>query len=206
MDGEHMRKTILTVIGLIIFLVFISSVHATLIDRGGGLIYDTDLEITWLADGNYADTSNYEGTDHINGQMTWQEAKQWAGSLVYQGYNDWRLPTMEFEGNPCTGSECTQTEALHLYFNEGVSFTSPDPFVNLKITYWSDTKNPDDPDRAKYFTTNGGYGDDAKATLYFAIAVRDGDSTPESGNNNGGGDSDGNNILGCFVDALLFGF
>ena len=28
--------------------------NAALIDRGGGLIYDTDLDITWLADANYA--------------------------------------------------------------------------------------------------------------------------------------------------------
>jgi hypothetical protein len=32
----------------------------TLIDRGGGLIYDTDLNVTWLADANYAQTSGYD--------------------------------------------------------------------------------------------------------------------------------------------------
>ena len=33
--------------------------HAALFDRGGGLIYDSDLDITWLKDGNYAQTSGY---------------------------------------------------------------------------------------------------------------------------------------------------
>ena len=36
------------------FLLFGSTASATLIDRGGGLIYDTDLDITWLQDANYA--------------------------------------------------------------------------------------------------------------------------------------------------------
>ena len=33
---------------------------ATLIDRGGGLIYDTVLNITWLQDANYAQTMGYQ--------------------------------------------------------------------------------------------------------------------------------------------------
>jgi hypothetical protein len=34
--------------------------NAALIDRGGGLIYDTDLSITWLQDANFAKTSGYD--------------------------------------------------------------------------------------------------------------------------------------------------
>ena len=33
--------------------------HATLFDRGGGLIYDSDLDIIWLKNGNHAQTSGY---------------------------------------------------------------------------------------------------------------------------------------------------
>ena len=37
------------------------SAHAVLVDRGGGMLYDTVLNITWLQDANYAKTSGYCG-------------------------------------------------------------------------------------------------------------------------------------------------
>ena len=48
--------------------------QATLIDRGGGLLYDNVLNVTWLQDANYAKTSGYSDTgifDHI-------QATSWA--------------------------------------------------------------------------------------------------------------------------------
>ena len=50
---------------------------------------DTTLDITWLADANFAMTS---GAD-ADGRMTWAEANAWADSLTLGGYTDWRLPT-----------------------------------------------------------------------------------------------------------------
>lgn len=44
--------------------------QAQLFDRGGGLIYDSVQNITWLADANYAKTSGYDD----DGRMTWGEA------------------------------------------------------------------------------------------------------------------------------------
>ena len=41
-----------------------------LIDRGFGLIYDTERDITWLQDVNYAQTVRHSR----DGQMTWPEA------------------------------------------------------------------------------------------------------------------------------------
>lgn len=64
--------------------------HAALIDRGNGLIYDDVLDITWLQDANYAQTSGYDA----DGRMTWAAAKAWVDQLVYEGYDDWRLPTL----------------------------------------------------------------------------------------------------------------
>ncbi len=64
--------------------------QATLIDRGGGLIYDDVLNLTWLQDANYAKTSGYDA----DGRMTWSQATTWAANLSYGGYDDWRLPTM----------------------------------------------------------------------------------------------------------------
>lgn len=49
-----------------------------LIDRGGGLIYDDVLDITWLQDANYAMTSQYD----VDGLMTWNEATNWAANLA----------------------------------------------------------------------------------------------------------------------------
>jgi hypothetical protein len=71
--------------------IFVSgSSQATLIDRGGGLIYDDVLNITWLQDANYAKTSGYDS----DGLMNWVDAMTWATNLSYGGYNDWRLPTL----------------------------------------------------------------------------------------------------------------
>lgn len=62
--------------------------NAALHDRGGGLVYDDVLDVTWLQDANYAKTSGYDS----DGLMTWSEASTWAENLVYGGYDDWRLP------------------------------------------------------------------------------------------------------------------
>ena len=76
--------------------------QATLFDRGGGMIYDSDLNITWLADANYAQTSGYDA----DGRMNWGAANTWADNLVYGGYSDWRLPTSDTcYGYNCTGSK-----------------------------------------------------------------------------------------------------
>ncbi|MBN8448140.1 MAG: DUF1566 domain-containing protein [Candidatus Accumulibacter sp.] len=70
--------------------------QATLHDRGGGLIYDDVLKITWLKDANYAQTSGYDD----DGNMDWSAAKAWAAGLSYFDsvrnvtWTDWRLPTL----------------------------------------------------------------------------------------------------------------
>jgi hypothetical protein len=68
--------------------------HATLLDRGGGLLYDDILNITWLQDANYARTSGYDE----NGKMNWDQATAWVNQLGYYDsvrdttWTDWRLP------------------------------------------------------------------------------------------------------------------
>jgi len=102
--------------------------QAALIDRGGGLIYDSTLNVTWLKDANYAKTSGYDS----KGRMTWANAVTWADNLSYFDairnvtYTDWRLPTTTDLGAPgCDwtygGTECgwnvnpASSEMAHLY-------------------------------------------------------------------------------------------
>lgn len=54
-----MNKKTLMVLAFTAALGFSGAAGAGLIDRGGGLIYDDVLDITWLQDANYALTSGY---------------------------------------------------------------------------------------------------------------------------------------------------
>lgn len=81
---------------LIALFVLPGAANATLFDRGGGMIYDDRLNVTWLKDANYAFTSNYitpggRSVSSTFGQMNWNEATVWADQLVYGGFSDWRL-------------------------------------------------------------------------------------------------------------------
>ena len=69
--------------------------YAALIDRGNGLIYDDDLDITWLQDANYAKTSGYTdtiSTFFADGRMSWAQAQTWVNQLEFAGFTNWRLP------------------------------------------------------------------------------------------------------------------
>ncbi|PIQ12851.1 MAG: hypothetical protein COW07_02885 [Hydrogenophilales bacterium CG12_big_fil_rev_8_21_14_0_65_61_21] len=81
-------RTTLITSSLIASSLVSCAAQATLINRGGGMIYDTDIDITWLADANYAMTSGYDA----DGLMNWAAANAWAAGLVYGGYENWRLP------------------------------------------------------------------------------------------------------------------
>lgn len=50
--------------------------------------YDTLLNITWLADANYAKTTGYDA----DGKMDWATANLWVSQLEIGGYDHWRLP------------------------------------------------------------------------------------------------------------------
>lgn len=138
--------------------------HAALMDRGGGMIYDTDLNITWLKDANYAKTSGYD----IDGKMNWNTANAWASNLVYGGYNDWRLPsTTDLGMDGCnyaySNTDCgfnvatNSSELAHLFFVElgnksaydpagtyrgslNSGLVNKSPFQNLQsdTNYWSE--------------------------------------------------------------------
>lgn len=87
--------------------VLSGAASAALHDRGGGLVYDDVLDVTWLQNANYAVAQGYvtpKGRDVTNtsglqaGRMTWDEAIAWAEGLSYFDsaravtWHDWRLP------------------------------------------------------------------------------------------------------------------
>lgn len=118
---------------------------------GGKLVYDSDRDITWVADANLCLTLDNCVNGDAAGGMLWNEAKQWAADLNYLGYRDWRLPTaLDLDGSgPCMTFNCTGSEMGHLYHYElggvsGVDGTSlvgtQGPFINIQsLRYWSST-------------------------------------------------------------------
>lgn len=93
-EMKIMSSSRINAVTLTLMLSFSSLAQAELHDRGGGLIYDDVLDITWLQDANYAKTNGDDNT----GRMTWDQAMQWAQNLEYYDsvrnvtWTDWRLP------------------------------------------------------------------------------------------------------------------
>jgi hypothetical protein len=182
-----------------------ATAQAALYDRGGGLIYDDVLNVTWLQDANLAQTSGYDA----DGLMTWQNAVAWAANLSYFDsvrnvtYSDWRLPTTSDLGSPAcnfaySGTNCGYNvanagEMAYLFYIElgniayysttgygmqpGWGLANTGPFANLQAYgYWSGTEYVPDTDQAWVFTFDaGGQYLNNKSEHLFALAVRDGD-------------------------------
>ena len=174
-------------------LGFASTVDAALMSRlGGQAVYDTDRNITWLADANYAQTSGYDA----DGLMNWTAANAWAASLNIGGYTGWRLPTTLQPDPTCShpsvsdsyGYNCTGSELGHLFYSElGATFFNSSLtgsntaglalFINIQSAiYWSDTEYAPIPTAAWFFDTSRGLQEaDLKGSDHYAWAVRDGD-------------------------------
>jgi len=124
-------------LALLAGLALSGAAEATLIDRGGGLIYDSGLDVTWLQNANLAATNGF-GVSGIGGSgvMTWDTAQSWIAAMNaahYLGYSDWRLPTMVDTGAPgCdfayVGTDCgynvqtasggkTYSELAYMYYS-----------------------------------------------------------------------------------------
>ncbi len=198
--------------------VAVAPAGAALIDRGlfdadgsgpGSatvrLVYDDDLNITWLGDANFGAGSPFDdGFSTTDGRMTWASANSWAASLTVGGFTDWRLPTtlqpdpsctVQTAGTPPQGSgfNCTGSEMGHLFYTElggtaGAPLTGPlssgdpDPdlalFINIqRLVYWSGTEFAPNTDFAWSFDfLVGGQGGNVKVNSgLVAWAVRPGD-------------------------------
>lgn len=169
----------------VLLLIISTTTQATLLDRGNGLIYDDQLDITWLWDANYAATqwADSGGTlGDADGRMTWYQATAWAAGLEYMGYDDWRLPTTtqpdpncsyqaSYTGYPLQGYgyNCTGSEMGYMFYtNLGgtagysiLSATDPNGYLDLfeniqSYVYWSGTEFAPNTNNAWNFNTNNG--------------------------------------------------
>ena len=173
--------------------------HADLQSRlGGQAVYDTDLNVTWLANAN------------LGGAMSWSTSQSWVAGLnsaVYLGYADWRLPTTLQPDATCdtqsptrsAGYHCTGSEMGHLFYTElgGVAAQSINGTHNANFglfqnfqdySYWSGTEYAEDANLAWNFLFAGGtqhasYLAGYKLDTMYALAVRPGDvaAVPEAG-------------------------
>ncbi|MHC4406330.1 MAG: PEP-CTERM sorting domain-containing protein [Planctomycetota bacterium] len=173
----------LSILACVASLALASPAHAALINRGGGMIYDDVLDITWLQDFNYAMTSGHDA----DGLMTWDAANAWATSLNIAGNEGWRLPTggVRPETAPTSANELG---SIWLYFDGGAGgpygLTGDiSPFLDLvdegELWWWSGTADPGDPSRHYRVDLGCGCWDtQPPGQEYYATAVRDGDVAP----------------------------
>lgn len=190
MAMERKERHYLMGVSLVACLVTASAQAAQLYDRGNGMIYDAELNITWLQDANYAATSNYDA----DGRMTWTEANTWANNLSYGGYDDWRLASVG--SNPSAGFNVTSGELGHMFYNNlsnttntsilnNVSFIDAGDgltksFSNVQSSvYWYGEEYAPGPLSAWAFRSYNGFQlASDKGLDFYSWAVRDGDVAP----------------------------
>jgi hypothetical protein len=170
----QIRIFVLAIMLTAVLIGFTTFSNAELVNNGGGLIYDTCLNITWY------DYSYYG----LGSGVTWDEAMSWADSLTVGGTTGWRLPSSDY----CQYENCTGSDMGHLYytdlgFAEGtpVSPTNQFPFSNLQSDfYWSATQQiPIGNDAIAFGFSNGLQGPfpktgDPWGVGLYAIAVHSG--------------------------------
>ena len=150
-----MKKIFLAIVGVGLLMIGgVEIAHATLFNRGGGLIYDDYLNITWLQDANYALTQGVNPAQA--GQMTFTTASNWVNNLSYYDsvrdttWDNWRLPTtLNIIGDFPDLIDIPQleTEMGHLFFVDlgNVMDTignnqNEAPFINMANSqYWTST-------------------------------------------------------------------
>lgn len=135
------------------FSTFADAAH---IDRGGGMIYDSDLDITWYQNPNIR-------------KYTFDGANDWASSLRLEGFNNWRLPLT--------------SEMSHLYYGlgniPGGGMLNKGPFLNIYVGLNWVVKLPwSYNDQGYVFDFGSGYPnnlDRSNGVTYASLAARDGD-------------------------------
>lgn len=188
--GKTMKCQNLCFASAIVCTLIVNSAQAQLFDRGGGLIYDSVQNITWLADANYAKTSGYDA----DGMMNWQNAVAWVEGLGYVDsvrgttYGDWRLPAFSDLGTPgCnygnSGTDCgynvatTSSELAHLYYGDFANKAILDTLGQIQLGYGivDDPATPNDESLFSHIQSfsywlGSSYSGDASKTWFLSTA------------------------------------
>lgn len=117
---KECRRNIFSAV-LIAALTLTTNVNAALVDLGGGMIYDSDQDITWLQDSNY---TLHHGLGGHNGQMTWAVANAFAKTFTFNGSSGWRLPHGPTSNTSGPTVSATGGELYNLYYQLGNTQTS----------------------------------------------------------------------------------
>ncbi len=107
--------------------------NAALVNHGDGLVYDTDLDITWYVP--------------VTSAMARSAAYSWAASLTVHDTvaGSWRLPSTTYGVDWGYDTDGGNGEMAHLYYTElgnlqDGGLTNKGPFTNLLAAdYWSGT-------------------------------------------------------------------
>ncbi|MEW6676677.1 MAG: PEP-CTERM sorting domain-containing protein [Pseudomonadota bacterium] len=133
--------------------------------------YDTNLDVTWLADTNQF------------GLMSWDYVDNWVQTLVLAGVDEWRLPSFsDGSGDGSTG-ELYQLFVVELGNNADSQHPTlvynPGPFRNVQYyittgggptaAYWTDTAYGDGA--YAWQTFNASYIAQSKEGLYWGYSV-----------------------------------
>jgi hypothetical protein len=180
---------------MFVVLSLVATSNAELIDRGGGLVYDSDQNVTWLQDADLYEMVNWNTANtRINDLVYYDVARN-----VY--WDDWRLPTVPYHDTSCSeqyaenptksyGYNCTGNEFGHLFHTElgNLSYYDSDrnfqpeyglknsgPFTNMRNSdYWL---QKEELAYSAYFYSN--YSGELSATSIwsakYVLPVRNGD-------------------------------
>jgi hypothetical protein len=122
--------------------------------------YDTEANLTWLADANAGAGSEYDAFfPDPTGRMTWENANAWVDSLNINGVTGWRLPYTPNNDPTCDYSEgpsypnCSGSDMGNLFYNvlggvagRSIATTHNDTYnlfsnISTQLTYWSTKKD-----------------------------------------------------------------
>ncbi|HUE65294.1 MAG TPA: DUF1566 domain-containing protein [Rhizomicrobium sp.] len=190
------RKLLPVIALLCAGLCHISEAKAALAAGGDGqTVYDSKLNLTWLANANLAATQTF-GVSGINpdGSMGWDTAQRWIAAMNtarYLGSAHWNLPETVLPDTGCSqnpksaafGYGCTASQMGHLYYEElggikgstielthGAAYSM---FKNIQpYLYWSATLWTRVPNSAFSFSFGNGFqGTNVFANDMYVIPV-----------------------------------